>query len=260
MIDIHCHPLPATDDGPKTFDVAVEMCRMAAADGVTHLVATPHCNYEYPFRPEENQTKLAQLQAEVGDTPQLLLGCDFHLSYDNLRQLIENRGQFTINASSYVLVEFDDHFVPEQMDRVFYELQVAGLTPIVTHPERNPVCCRRPEVLFNWVTRGCLLQVTAQSYTGGFGHAAQRFAEHLLERNFIHFFASDAHDTRHRPPILSPCYQKVAATRGKALADLLLKKNPEAVVKGLPLPPGPPPLGQETVKKSRSWLSFFRKQ
>ena len=258
MIDIHCHPLPATDDGPKTLEVAVEMCRMAAADGVTHLVATPHCNYEYPFQPEENQAKLARLQAEVGDVPNLLLGCDFHLSYDNLRHLIENRTQFTINLSSYVLVEFDDHFVPEQMDHVFFELQVAGLTPIVTHPERNAVCRRKLEVLYNWVTRSCLVQVTAQSYTGGFGRAAQRFAEQLLERNLIHFFASDAHDTQYRPPVLSPCYQKVVAARGKALADLLLKRNPEAVVNGLPLPTGPPPLGPDTVKNKRSWFSFFR--
>lgn len=258
MIDIHCHPLPATDDGAKTFEVAVDMCRMAAADGVTHLVATPHYNYQYPFRPEENQAKLAQLQAGVGDSPKLLLGCDFHLSYDNIQQLIENRSQFTINGSNYVLVEFDDHFVPEQMDHVFYELQVAGLTPIVTHPERNAVCCRRSEVLYNWVTRGCLLQVTAQSYTGGFGHAAQHFAEQWLERNWVHFFASDAHDAEYRPPLLSPCYQKVATTRGMAVANRLLKSNPEAVVKGLPLPPGPPPLGPEAVKKKRSWFSFLR--
>jgi len=258
MIDIHCHPLPATDDGPSTLEVAVEMCRMAAADGVTHLVATPHCNYEYPFRPEENQVKLAQLQAEVGDCPRLLLGCDFHLSYDNIRHLIENRGRFTINSSNYVLVEFDDHFVPEQIDHVFYELQVAGLTPIVTHPERNAVCCRRPEVLYNWVTRGCLVQVTAQSYTGGFGSAPQRIAEKWLEQNWIHFFASDAHDTHHRPPLLSLCYQKVAARRGVAVADLLLKRNPDAVVKGLPLPPGPPPLEPVTVKKKRGWFSFLR--
>jgi protein-tyrosine phosphatase len=259
MIDIHCHPLYATDDGPKTFDVAVEMCRMAAADGVTHLVATPHYNYEYPFHPEENQAKLAQLQAAIGDAPTLSLGCDFHLSYENIRHLIENRAQFTINLSSYVLVEFDEYFVPEQMDQVFYEMQVAGLTPIVTHPERNPVCCRKPEVLYNWVTRSCLVQVTAQSYTGGFGRAAQRFAEHLLEQNLIHFFASDAHDTQFRPPLLSPCYQKVVAARGKGVADLLLKRNPEAVIKGLPLPPRPPPLEPDKVKNKRRWFSFFRK-
>jgi len=258
MIDIHCHLLPATDDGAKSFEVAVEMCQMANADGVTHLVATPHCNYQYSFRPEDNQAKLARLQAELGDSPKLLLGCDFHLSCENIRQLIENRRHFTINGSNYVLVEFDEHFVPEQMDHVFYELQVAGLTPILTHPERNAVCCRRSEVLYNWVTRGCLVQVTAQSYTGAFGPEPQRFAAQWLERNWIHFFASDAHDTQYRPPLLSPCYQKVATRHGVAVADRLLKTNAAAVLKGLPLPPGPPPMGPGTVKKKRSWFSFFR--
>jgi protein-tyrosine phosphatase len=61
MIDIHCHPLPGVDDGAKTFEVAVQMCQMAAADGTTHLVATPHCNYQYEFNPSVNQAKLAEL-------------------------------------------------------------------------------------------------------------------------------------------------------------------------------------------------------
>lgn len=259
MIDIHSHPLPDTDDGAKTLKVAVEMCRMAAADGITHLVATPHCSFEYAFNPEENQTKINQLQSAIGDTPKLLLGCDFHLSYDSIRELIEYRTRFTINRTGYVLVEFDDHFVAEQMDSVFYELQMEGLTPILTHPERNPVCRRKPEALYTWATRGCLIQVTAQSYTGGFGHEAQRFAEQLLGRNLLHFFASDAHDAKYRPPVLSPCYQKVVATRGKAMADLLLKRNPEAVIKGLPLPPGPLPLAPDAGKKKRGWLSLFRR-
>ncbi len=258
MIDIHCHPLPEVDDGAETFEDAVAMCRMAAADGVTHIVATPHCNYQYPFQPEGNQNKVTELQAVIGDTPKLLLGCDFHLSYDNICQLVENRRHFTINRTPYVLVEFDDHFIPEQIDQVFYELQVAGLTPILTHPERNSVFRRKPDLLYHWVTRGCLVQVTAQSYTGGFGGEAQRFAQLWLERNLIHFFASDAHDTKHRPPVLSPCYQKLTAERGQGVADLLLKKNPEAVIKGVPLPLGPRPLGLHEVKRKRGWFSFFR--
>lgn len=155
MIDIHCHPLAGVDDGARSLEVSVEMCRMAAGDGVTHLVATPHCNYAYDFDPEVNQAKLAELQAAVGDAPTLLLGCDLHLSYDNIRRLIDNRGPFTINQTDYVLVEFGDHFNPEQMDRIFYEMQCARLLPILTHPERNRVFQRRPELLHHWITRGC---------------------------------------------------------------------------------------------------------
>lgn len=259
MIDIHCHPLAAVDDGAKTFEVSVAMCKMAADDGITHLVATPHCNYHYQFQPELNRSKIAELQATIGDAPKLLLGCDFHLSFDNIRQLVENRALFTVNGTDYVLVEFGEQFIPEQMDRVFYELQVANLTPILTHPERNPVFYRKPELLYHWVTRGCLVQVTAKSFTGGFGSRPRHFAEVWLERNLIHFFASDAHDLTSRPPVLSPCYQKVAAARGQEMADLLLKKNPEAVIKGMPLPPGPEPLAPHEVKRKRSWFSFFRR-
>jgi len=258
MVDIHCHPLPATDDGAKTLEVAIEMCKMAAADGITHLVATPHCNYNYQYQREANETKLAQLQKAAGESPKLLLGCDFHLSFDNIQRLVEKPREYSINYTEYVLVEFGEHFIPEQIDNAFYEIECAGLIPILTHPERNPVFVRKPELLNRWVKRGCLVQVTAKSYTGGFGSTSQRFAELWLEQNLIHFFASDAHDLKYRPPILSECYEKVAAARGKEVADLLLTKNPEAVINGQPLPPGLVPVDTATPKK-RGWFSFLRR-
>ncbi len=259
MIDIHCHPLSGVDDGAETFETSVEMCKVAAADGITHLVATPHCNYRYKFQPELNRARLRELQAAVGEAPKLLLGCDLHLSYDNIRQLVEDPHAFTINSTSYVLAEFGEQFIPEQLDRVFYEIQCAGLTPILTHPERNMVFRGKPELLYHWVTRGCLCQVTAQAYTGGFGSSAQHFAELWLEQNLIHFFASDAHDLENRPPVLSECYRKVAAAKGEALADLLLKKNPEAVINGKPLPPGPERVEPRGEKRERRWFSFLRR-
>jgi protein-tyrosine phosphatase len=255
MVDIHCHPLPALDDGAPTFEDAVEMCRIAANDGITHIVATPHCNYEFPFRPEINEAKARALQQAVGDRPQLLLGCDFHLSYDNIQQITQDRGSFTINKTRYLLVELDDHFIPENMNQVFYDLQVAGLVPILTHPERNSMFHRKPEVLFEWVGRGCLVQLTAKSYTGGFGERARRLCETWLERNLVHFFASDAHDTTHRPPLLSVCYERVAAARGADEAERIMRRNPEAVIQDQPLPPGPEPLAPRTAK--RRWFSFF---
>ena len=46
--------------------MSVAMAKMAAEDGITHLVATPHCNYEFPFDVEVNQAKIAELQSAVG--------------------------------------------------------------------------------------------------------------------------------------------------------------------------------------------------
>jgi protein-tyrosine phosphatase len=257
MIDIHSHPLWEVDDGAKTFEDALAMCQIAAQDGITHLVATPHWNYTYIYSLEENQQKLAELQAAAGAMPKLLLGCDFHLSYDNLLQLAETPLDFTINRSSYLLVEFPEQFVAEQMDRVFYEIQAAGLTPIITHPERNPVFARQTGLLYHWVLHGCLAQVTAQSYTGVFGATPKRLAETWLAGNLIHFFASDAHDTQYRRPVLSDCYRKVAESAGEETAARLLQKNPEAVINDLPLPPQPVPLEPVKGERKRRWFSFL---
>ena len=257
MIDIHSHPLPGVDDGAQTLDAAVSMCQVAASDGITHMVATPHYNYSYKFDPQINRQLLAELQAAVGDTPKLLLGCDFHLSYDNIQQCVQGGKDFTINQSAYLLVELPDQFIPEHMSRVYYDIQVAGLIPIITHPERNTLLRRKPECLQEWVSTGCLVQVTAQSYTGGFGSSARKFAEKLIDWGLVHFFASDAHDIRRRPPILSRCYRKVADAKGTEVAELLLQKNPEAVINGKPLPPQPDWEYIRDQVNKRRWFSFF---
>ncbi|WP_315983498.1 CpsB/CapC family capsule biosynthesis tyrosine phosphatase [Aliamphritea spongicola] len=51
MIDLHCHLLPGIDDGPASLEEAVELAAMAAADGITHAVATPHI---HPGRYDNN--------------------------------------------------------------------------------------------------------------------------------------------------------------------------------------------------------------
>jgi len=258
MIDIHCHPLPGVDDGAEDLEVAVSMCNAAAKDGVTHLVATPHSNYLYSFDPDRNRQLLAQLQEAVGPAPQLFLGCDFHLSYENIQECIKRASDFSINHGAYLLVELPNQFIPEQLNRVYYDIQVAGLKPIITHPERNPLLQRKPELLRHWVSIGCLVQVTAQSHTGGFGSQAQGYSERLLDEGMVHFFASDAHNTDTRPPLLSPCCQKVAKEKGEAIAELLLTKNPEAVVNDRPLPPQPDWHELPPVKKKRWRLPFLR--
>lgn len=257
MIDIHCHPLPGIDDGARNIDEAVAMCRMAAEDGITHLVATPHSNYSYTFDPSLNRQLVRELQDKVGRKPELLLGCDFHMSYDNIQVCLQDSKDFTINHTSYLLVELPDQFIPENFNRVYYEIQVAGLKPILTHPERNALLQRKPELVEHWISIGCLVQVTAQSYTNGFGSKARKLAERLLDAGAVHFFASDAHDARRRPPILSRCYQKLAEEKGKEIADLLLQANPQAVINGNPLPPQPDPAEFKSRGLKRRWFSFL---
>ena len=99
MIDIHCHILPQVDDGSKSWDMSLEMCRMATDDGIEHIVATPHANERFQYNRQHLASNLEYLRVLAGRTPQLTLGCDFHLSYDNLREVLVSPERFTIEGT-----------------------------------------------------------------------------------------------------------------------------------------------------------------
>src|SRR6185436_13049737 len=114
-------------------------------------------------------------------------------------------------------------------------MQSAGMTPIITHPERNMLLQKRLETLTEWVESGCLLQVTAASLLGRFGKQAKAFADRLLQQGLVHIVASDAHDTKHRPPSLKEAYEYVSKAYGPGRAERLFVKNPAATLTGSPL-------------------------
>lgn len=242
MIDIHCHILPEVDDGPKSWDVAIDMCRMAAADGITHTVATPHANDRYAYDRVYLTELLARLQERIGPTPQLSLGCDFHLSYDNLERALERPGTYTIGDTNYLLVELSNYSVPIQIADCFMRLGDRGLTPILTHPERNPILQQTPQRVLDWVEQGCLVQITASSLTGFWGERPEIIARWLLDRAAVHVIATDGHETKRRVPILSEARDVAASIVGEEVAQALVETNPGAVVKGQPIPYSPKPV------------------
>lgn len=242
MIDIHCHILAEVDDGPKTWDVSGEMCRMAAADGIEHIVATPHANHRYAYDREFLSGVLQLLQQRIGDAPRLSLGCDFHLSYENLQDVMARPECYVIGGSRYLLVELSNYSIPVQIAESFQQLMNIGLTPIITHPERNPILQRGPEQILQWVEMNCAVQITASALTGAWGEMAWQIAQWLLRRDAVHFLATDAHDTRRRPPVLSEGRDEVAELCGDDVARALVEQNPRAVVSGQALPYFPQPV------------------
>jgi protein-tyrosine phosphatase len=240
MIDIHCHILPGMDDGADTIEESVEMAEMAIADGITHVVGTPHANSEYPFDPQLVLRRRDELQERVGDRLKLATGCDFHLSFENLQAIQKNQKVYTINQKNYLLVEFADFAIPPTMDDNLHQLLLAGLSPIITHPERNIILCKKQDMLYKWLHLGCYVQVTAQSLVGRFGDMAQRRAEQWLDEDRVHFVASDAHNVKSRPLRLSPAYDAVVKRRGDDVAKALFHDNPLAAFEGRPLPYEPP--------------------
>jgi len=242
VFDIHCHILPEVDDGPKSWDMAIEMCRMAAADGITHMVATPHANDRYAYDRAYLQELLDQLQVRLGESPQLSLGCDFHLSYENLERVLDRPHNYTIGATNYLLVELSNFSVPVQVGECFTRLGDRGLTPILTHPERNPILQQTPQRVLEWAEQGCLVQVTASALTGFWGERPEIIARWLLDRSVIHFLATDAHDVKRRVPILSQGRDVAAQIVGAEYAKALVEDNPGAVVRGEVIPFAPRPV------------------
>jgi len=242
VIDIHCHILPEVDDGPKSWEAAVEMCRMAVADGITHVVATPHANDRYAYDRVYLSEVLGQLKEQVGLTPELSLGCDFHLSYENLERALDQPQNYTIGETNYLLVELSDYSIPAKLADCFRRMGDRGLKPILTHPERNPILQRTPQRVLEYAELGCLVQVTASALTGFWGERPEIIARWLLDRSAVHVLSSDAHDTRYRVPNLSEARALAARIGGAEYASALVEGNPGAIVTGLPIPYCPRPV------------------
>jgi protein-tyrosine phosphatase len=230
MIDIHSHILPSVDDGSKSWDTTVTMCEQALKDGVTHIVATPHANFRYSYDRERHEDLVKDLRAKV---PQLefSLGCDFHLSSENVEDAIKYPRRYTISDSRYLLVEYSDYITRTSAPEPVRRLLGAGLVPIVTHPERNPLLMRHPEIVETLVRLGCLVQITANSLTGFWGSTSRKVGLQLIKDRLAHFIASDAHDTRRRTTVLSEGLKAAAGVLGSAEANKLVLDNPAKIVR-----------------------------
>ena len=257
MVDLHSHILPDTDDGAATLEDAVEMCRLAAEDGTEVMVATPHrfdgVHEDPPVR--VLRERLARLQAAVGSSLRLVLGCELHFTHAIVEQLCETREAVSINDGPYVLVEFPPFAIPPGCEGPIYQLSSAGFRPVIAHPERNRGVQERPDRYYNLQELGLLSQIDGASLLGKFGRAAEATARVLLESNLAHAIGSDTHSPRRRRPGLSLAFKAARQIVGDEAARALVDANPRAIVEGQKrLPHAPDPV----VPRSRKprWYLF----
>lgn len=215
--------------------MSLEMCRMAKQDGITHIVATPHANGRFLYDRERYEERLHELREKVTGI-EFSLGCDFHTSYENVKDAERNPEYFTIGAGPYLLVEFSDYQTPLQMANVLFRLHSAGLETIITHPERNPVITEYPDLPEQFVSMGARLQITADALVGNWGRRQRKTCETLLRKGLVFIIATDAHEPYKRKPILSSARDAATRLIGWAAAIRLVVHNPEAVVTNKPLP------------------------
>ena len=240
MIELHFHCLPDVDDGPADWDQAVALCRAAAAEGTTVLVATPHVLRD-PWLNDDPAVRdrlILRLNALLEGKPSVLAGCEYFFSRDAV-ELVE-RGQWGpltgLNRTPYLLLEFGSGAIPAGTEAIFHELSLLGVTPVIAHPERNRIFAAAPTRLEELIVRGAVVQITAGSVLGDFGIDCLAACEEFFRRGLVHLIASDAHSTEHRPPRLAAARRYVRRSWGKQAELGLFEANPRALLRSEPLP------------------------
>jgi protein-tyrosine phosphatase len=257
MVDLHCHILPGLDDGPSSVDISLAMAEDAIADGITHVIATPHCSTDFKFDFAKVRAACDELSSKLGNRLKLATGCDFHLNAENLQLLRrDDRAQYCLNQKDYLLVEFNEYSIPKAMDQTLHDIQLLGLHPVITHPERNGILRTQADRLLQWVRVGCYVQVTAGSLSGVFGRRAQNDAWNWIAQGIVHFVSSDAHNTARRPLKLRFAHEAIAERFGDEKADALLLANPRAAFEGDPLPHIPDVTPRFVPPKRKRFIFF----
>lgn len=232
MIDVHCHYLPAVDDGANDLQTAIKLIRRAHADGVRKIVLTPHI---YAGRWDNSLSFLLprfeafrNLVRSKGIEVELFLGAEVHLLPESLRLLAEGEIPFVggWDGMRVMLLELPDGRIPPNAISAVRYLIREGVLPMLAHPERNKAVMGRVQALEPFVEEGCLLQLTAASVIGEFGERAQHAAQGILERGWATVVASDAHNLRHRTSRMKAAYRYLCRHYDEETAERLTRQAP----------------------------------
>ncbi|MFD1362336.1 tyrosine-protein phosphatase [Lentibacillus salinarum] len=200
MIDMHCHILPGLDDGPKLLKETVAMAKAAAEQGIDTIIATPHHNNGKYIN--ERQDILgaadfvnAQIQ-QLGIPLDIVPGQEIHLYQDIVHDLEQGRLLPLNQATKYVLIELPANHFPAETTRIVFDLQMAGYIPVIAHPEKNAIITNNPDILYDLVKNGALVQVDAASVIGVNGKKVKKRTQQMLNANMVHLMATNAHTAK----------------------------------------------------------------
>jgi len=237
MIDIHSHILSAIDDGSQSDDESLLMLKAAISEGIRTIVATPHHNYKFANEKSKVIAKVEKMQQIIEQNNleiTALPGQEIRI-YGELLADYEAGKLLTIaDNGNYMLVEFPFQHVPRYAEKLLFDLEMAGIKPIIAHPERNSELLENPEKLYNLVAKGALTQLTTSSLTGFFGTKIRKFSEQLIKANLVHMIATDAHNMTSRPFDMNKAYAEIDKKNGADYVSYF-QENAQLVIRGKPI-------------------------
>ncbi len=239
MIDFHNHVLPKVDDGSKSLGMSLQMLAFAESQGITDVVNTVH--YQHPkVETEEISYKrinreVESLQRELdnnGIKIKLHFGAEVFFLPNLLK--IKDDPLSTFNHGKYMLIEFQTHQFPKNYKTQLFNLKMAGVIPIIAHPERYKPVQDNVNIVVEWLAAGCIIQVDAGSPLGYLGADSKKASEKILKNGWCQILGSDSHNNRQRNFCLKESIELIQQWVDYDTSNLV-NENPQAVIDGSPI-------------------------
>ncbi len=242
LADTHVHLLAGRDDGPRTADEAVAMCRMLVAEGAGFATALAHQHSDYPANtPDALRAAAASLSTtlkEAGIPLAVYPSAEILLTEHLVADWTAGRTLSLGDRGKWLLVEMPyGQFV--DLRPLAAALKPLGVGIVLAHAERYDPLLEDSALAELFVAAGCLLQVTASALADpppGHEPVLKRWAK----AGMIHLLGSDGHNLDRRPPRLRAGYRVLAKWLGAGPADVIVGLRGSAVLQGLAVSVPPP--------------------
>ena len=233
MIDIHSHIIPNVDDGARSVEETFNILEEAQEAGFTDVILTSHflLNY-YETNAQELifwKEKLQEILKKQGTKINLHSGMEIYIT-NQMEELLENKKILTLANSRYMLIELPLATNVKYFDYVVYYLEAKGIKPIIAHPERYKCVQKDPDIVEEYIEKGCLIQCNYGSIVNLYGREAEKTIKTLLKKNQVHFLGSDVHRENGTYLIILDAIKKIRKIIGENKINELTTINPKKIL------------------------------
>lgn len=227
MIDMHSHILPGIDDGSKSIEETCNLIKEAKMAGFDSIVSTSH--YIEGYYEKDENARIELIDKLPKEDIEIFIGNEIYLS-DNIVELLNTKKASRINNSNYILFEMPMNTKPMNLYDVVYEMLQYKFIPILAHPERYTFVFKEPEIIYELIEKGVLMQANYGSIIGQYGKKSQIMVKKFLKSNMIHFLGSDVHRQNTVYPKIPQILKEIEALVGGEKLKELSLENPKKVI------------------------------